>query len=197
MTEVEVFVLSEKALADVIDQVRPEQWQEMAPAWFPMGRSGPASLRTIVNYHAQDSAWVPDVLAGRTIDEVGDAHAGDLLGDQPAAAYRRYSAAAIAAAEELKDPASTVHLSYGDLPATEYLKHVTSFRGFRAYDTARWIGVSTELPADLVAGMWQLLAPEAETWRAMGVMGPAVPVPEDAPPQDRLLGLWGRDPAAL
>jgi len=40
------------------------------------------------------------------------------------------------------------------------------------------------------------LSPHAEEWRAIGVFGPAVNVPADAPLQDRLLGLTGRDPYA-
>jgi hypothetical protein len=31
--------------------------------------------------------------------------------------------------------------------------------------------------------------------RASGQFGPAVPVPDDAPVQDRLIGFIGRDPA--
>ena len=194
MNEVEVFVLSERALADVIDQVEDERWGDVAPSWFQASGKGQHSLRELVNYHAQDSAWVPDVLAGRTAAEVGAAHQGDLLGDSPAAAYRRLSDGAIAAAQGLSDPDRIVHLSYGDFPAREYLKHTTSFRGFRAYDFARWIGAPTQLPGALVEGMWELLVPEVEAWRSMGVYGPAVAVPADAPLQDRLLGLAGRDP---
>jgi uncharacterized protein (TIGR03086 family) len=196
MSEQDVFILAEQALADTIDEVGDSQWDEITPEWFQTGRQGDVSLREIVNYHAYDSAWVPDVLAGRTIDEVGDTYAGDLLGTQPKGRYRSYSEKAIGAARGLDDVDKTVHLSYGDFPAREYLKHITSFRGFRAYDIARWIGADTQLPDDLVQGMWDEFAPEVETWRQMGVFGPAIPVPDDAPLQDRLLGLVGRDPYA-
>jgi hypothetical protein len=192
MAERDVFILSEQALADVIDQIRPEQWNLPKPEWFATGGQGNATLRQIVNYHAYDSAWVPDVLAGKTIAEVGDAH--EHVKTDTDCDYRAYSEPAIAAAQALADPDVMVHLSYGDFPAREYMKHVTSFRGFRTHDLARWIGVSTHMPADLVQGMWDELAPEAEAWRAMGVYGPAVAVPADAPLQDRLLGLAGRDP---
>ncbi|HYM96084.1 MAG TPA: hypothetical protein VET26_02175 [Candidatus Sulfotelmatobacter sp.] len=195
MAERDVFILSERALADVIDQIRDDQWQLRRPEWFQTGSQGDASLRQIVNYHAYDSAWVPDVLAGKTMAEVGDTYEHvktDLDVD-----YRTYSDRAIAAAQAFNDPERTVHLSYGDWPAREYFKHITSFRGFRAYDIAKWIGVSTALPRDLVQGMWDVIAPEAEGWRQMGVYGPAIPVPDDAPLQDRLLGLAGRDPRPL
>ena len=171
-----------------------DQWEQLRPPWFQTGGQGDASLRQVVNYHAFDSAWVPDVLAGRTIAEVGDAH--DHVKTDPGCDYRAYSDAAVAAAESLDDLDKVVHLSYGDFPAREYLKHITSFRGFRAYDIARWIGVSTVLPPDLVQGMWDELVPEIDAWRAMGVYGEAVPVADGSTLQDRLLGLVGRDPRA-
>jgi uncharacterized protein (TIGR03086 family) len=192
MAERDVFILSEQALADVIDQIRSEQWDLSKPGWFATGGQGDATLRQIVNYHAYDSAWVPDVLAGKTMAEVGESH--EHIKTDADSAYRTHSDSAIAAARALEDPDRTVHLSYGDFPAREYLRHITSFRGFRTYDIARWIGASTALPPDLVKGMWDELAPDMEAWRAMGVYGPAVAVPESAPLQDRLLGLAGRDP---
>src|SRR5487761_1216573 len=112
VNEVEVYILSEQALADVIDQIEGIRWQELSPGWFQTGRAGTTSLREIVKYHAYDTAWVPDVLAGRTIEAVGTAHDGDLLGEHPGASYRRLSELAIAAARALEDPDRTVHLSY-------------------------------------------------------------------------------------
>jgi hypothetical protein len=187
-----VFILSERALADVIGQVRHDQWELRKPEWFQTGGQGDASLREIVSYHAYDSAWVPDVLSGKTIAEVGDVY--EHIKTDGDVDYRAFSAAAVAAALALDDPERVVHLSYGDFPAGEYFHHITSFRGFRAFDIARWIGASTQLPPDLVQGMWDELSPDMEAWRAMGVYGPAVAVPDGAPLQDRLLGLAGRDP---
>jgi uncharacterized protein (TIGR03086 family) len=194
VTEQDVFILSERALANVIDQIRNDQWDQMRPAWFQTGGQGDATLRQIVNYHAYDSAWVPDVLTGRTMAEVGDRYEG--LKTDPNVNYREWSDRAVAAAEALDNPDKIVHLSYGEFSAREYLKHVTSFRGFRAFDIARWIGADTRLPDRLVQGMWDEFVPEIEAWRAMGVFGPEIPVPEGASQQDRLLGLAGRDPSA-
>jgi hypothetical protein len=194
MSEVDLFIHSEQALADVIEKIRPEQLDSRKPEWFATGGQGDATLRQIVNYHAYDSAWVPDVLAGKTMAEVGETF--EHVKTDADCDYRVYSEAAIAAARDLADPDRIVHLSYGDFPAGVYLQHTSSFRGFRAYDIARWIGASTELPPQLVREMWDQLVPEMDAWRKLGVYGPAVDVPQDAPLQDRLLGLSGRDPAA-
>src|SRR6266702_3481531 len=68
------------ALCDVVDRIGDEQWAMGLPAWF---KANPAQkdldLRRIINYHAYDDAWVPDVLAGKTMAEVGSRHDGDLL----------------------------------------------------------------------------------------------------------------------
>ncbi len=137
---------------------------------------------------------MPDVLAGRTIEEVGDKYDGDLLGDHPKLNFASIVETAVLAVRAFDEPDRTVHLSYGDWPAREYLKHITSFRGLRTYDIAKLIGADTTLPPDLVQGLWDEIAPSAEEWRKLGVYGPAVAVAEDAPLQDRLLGLTGRRP---
>jgi hypothetical protein len=56
------------------------------------------------------------------------------------------------------------------------------------------IGVDFDMQDELVQGLWDEISPNAEEWRAIGVFGKAVPVPDDAPLLDRVLGLTGRDP---
>jgi hypothetical protein len=189
----QVFILADRALENVVKQIKPEQWDLKVPDDMSPRQPG-STLRQIVNYHAYDEAFVPETLAGKTIAEVGDKYDGDLLGDDPAAGFSRIVDATVAVVEKFTDFDKNVHLSYGDFPAGEYLKHITSFRGFRAYDIAKFIGAGTKLPDDLVQGMWDEFAPEIEQWRAMGVFGPAVQVPETADLQSRLLGLAGRNP---
>jgi uncharacterized protein (TIGR03086 family) len=193
VTEQDVFILADETLKRVVDQIRDDQWDVVVPAEMTPRLPG-STLRTVVNYHAYDDAWVPDVLAGRTIEEVGDTWKGDLLGDHPKLNFASIVETAVLAVRRFGDLERAVHLTYGDYPAREYLKHITSFRGLRSYDIARFIGADTRLPDDLVQGLWDEIAPDAEEWRRIGVYGPAVEVPEDAPLQDRLLGLTGRRP---
>ena len=192
MTEQEVFILADEALLRVVEQIRDDQWDMVVPEG--MTRQPGATLRDIVNYHAYDEAWVPDTLAGKTIEEVGGAHDGDLLGDDPKASYAGIVATAVDAVRAFTDLDKTVHLSYGDWSARDYLQHITYFRGSRVYDIAKLIGADTTMPPDLVQGLWEQLEPNAEEWRKLGVLRPAVEVPADAPLQDRWLGLTGRDP---
>lgn len=196
MNDRDVFVLADRALAAVVAQVREEQWDLLVPPWFPRSDTGERpNLRRIVGYHAYEDAFVPDMLAGLTMAEVGDRHDHLRDGADPAGVFPGLVDAACAAVQALEDPGRTVHCSFGDFTAQEYLWQVTSFRGLRAHDIAVVVGVDATLPADLVTGLLGQLTPVVEDWRALGVFPAAVEVPADAPPQDRLLAMTGRDPA--
>lgn len=190
------FVLADRALDSVVGQIGDDQWDMEMPASFAMRTpNGSITLREIIGYHAYDDAWVPDMLTGRTMAEIGiDAYKGDLLGEEPKAAFTAIVEKAVAAVGAFDDPELTVHCSFGDFTAQHYLWQVTSFRGLRAHDLAKVIGVDPTLPPALVQGLWDMLSPVADEWRMYGVFGAAVPVPDDAPLQDRLIGLTGRDP---
>jgi uncharacterized protein (TIGR03086 family) len=196
MTEPEVFVLADQALNRVVAQIKPEQWAQPVPEDF--SRRDPSkrpSLREVVNYHAYEDAWVPDMLAGRTMDEVGkEKYKGDLLGDDPVGNFGKLVERACAAARAVTDLERPVHTSFGDFPTRGYLWQTNMFRGLRTHDIARAIGVDPRLPADLVQGLWDEVTPNAEEWRKIGVLPAAIPVPADAPLLDRLLGLTGRRP---
>ena len=195
MSEQELFILADHSLGAVVDQISDAQWTMKMPDWFQRGKSQTApTLRDTINYHAYDDAWVPDVLAGLTVDQVGTKYDGDLLGDDPKASFAGYVRAAVDAVRQLSEPGVTVHLSYGDFPARVYLQHISYFRGLRVHDIAKVIGAETTMPPPLVQGLWDMLVPQIDQWRAMGVFGPSVPVSTSAPLQDRLLGLTGRQP---
>jgi len=196
MDERDVFVLADRELLRVVGAIQDEQWGMQLPEWFPRSATQPdITLREVIDYHAYDDAWVPDMLAGKSMDEVGNTQFdGDLLGGDVKRSFARLVDTACAAALALDDLDRTVHTSFGDCPAREYLWQVSSFRGLRAHDIAKLLGVETALPEALVEGLWDEIAPHAEEWRAIGVYGPAVAVPADAPLQDRLLALTGREP---
>ncbi len=178
----------------MVQQIGDDQWERVVPAQLTPRQPG-STLRQVINYHAYDDAWVPDVLAGMTKEQVGDKHDGDLLGANPRAGFAAIVETAVSAVRGFHDLDKIVHLSYGDYPAGEYLRHITCFRGLRVYDLAAFIGADRSLPEGLVRGLWEQIEPVADEWRKLGVFGPAVQVPADASLQDRLLGLTGRRPA--
>jgi len=196
MTEPEVFVLANRTLAAVVAQIGDDQWDMPMPPSFARRDTGRVpTLREIIGDHAYDDAWVPDMLASRTMAEVGEqAFKGDLLGADPKGAFAAIVDRACLAAAGFTDLGRTVHCSFGDFTAQQYFWQINMFRGMRAYDLTRVTGADAAMPADLVQGLWDEISPQAERWRQIGVFPAAVPVPADAPLLDRLLGLTGREP---
>ena len=80
MAELDVFQLADRALARFVARIASHQWEMILLATFTTrARPEPPSSRTLINYHAFDDAWVPDMLAGLTMDEAGsDKFDGDL-----------------------------------------------------------------------------------------------------------------------
>ena len=189
MTTKDLFLMSDAALRDVIDQLTAEQLALPVPASWS---SKPvADLRGILGQHARDEAWVPDVLSGRTIDEVGTDYDGDLLGDDPIASYDRLNDAATAAVNETADLEGTAHLSYGDYPISVFFEHTSYYRAFQAVAIAKLVGRDFHLSSALVDALWQSVEPQVAQLREWHVFGPEVAVPEGSDKETRLLGLTG------
>ncbi len=194
MSLADVFESADVALRDVVGRIGPEQWEMETPRGLRF-RKHDRTLLDLVRHFAYDEIWVPDTLAGKTVEEVGDKYDGDLLGDDVKGSFARIVATGVAAVRRFDDFDRVVHLSYGDYPAQVYLEHITIFRGFGTFDIAKLIGADTALPEDLVRGLWDIIEPQAEELRELGVFGPKVVVKDDAPLRDRLMGLSGREPA--
>lgn len=196
MRDQDVFIGADRAFVAVARQITGEQWdQPVLPAQPP--DSEPRSVRALVNGVAFEDAWVPEMLTGRSMADVGeDSWAGDLLGADPSQRVSELADGACEAAAALEDAdlERTAHCSFGDFPAREYLWQTTSFHALVAWDLAQLLGLDNPLSDDLVAGLLAQLEPVADEWRQWGVFPPRIEVPQDASPLDRLLGATGREP---
>ena len=184
-----MFLQADAALRSVIDRITPAQLDLPAPAAWSNTEN--PTLRDILASHAEDEAWLPAVLGGRTIEEVGDTYQGELLGDDPIGNYNRINEATTMVVMADLDPDKVVHLSYGDYPLAEALQHTALYRAFQAWSIARHIGLDYSLPDELVENLWEQIAPDIELWRGFGVFPPEVPVPEGANREVQLLGKAG------
>ncbi|MDH3302910.1 MAG: maleylpyruvate isomerase family mycothiol-dependent enzyme [Acidimicrobiia bacterium] len=63
-----------------------------------------------------------------------------------------------------------------------------------AWDLGQAVGLEAHTNQDLAESSLEIIGANAETLRAMSLMGPEVQVPADADPMTRLLGLTGRNP---
>ncbi|HEY0816057.1 MAG TPA: hypothetical protein VGE11_22510 [Pseudonocardia sp.] len=196
--EAELFVMAETMLLEVLGRVRPEHRNLAVPSVFDVpGGAEPAPIREVMAHYARDDAWVPDMLAGSTTDEVGpDKYDGDLLGSDPRVALTRIVEAACAAARTVTEPDATVHCSFGDGTASDYLWRLSIARCFLAHDVAMALGSrACPLPEDLAKGMYEGTAPTADHWRSVGLFRTPLPWPEGHVSwRDQFLLLAGRDP---
>jgi hypothetical protein len=154
--EAEIFVLADETAVRVYGQIREDHWDTKHPPLFDMpGADQPVALRQAINHFAYDDSWVPDMLAGRTMDEVGrDRFDGDLLGGDPRGSLERICAAACDAARRVTNRESIVHCSYGDVPTWDYFWQLNVARTIGAHDVAKHIGVDDAISEELARGMW-------------------------------------------
>ena len=196
--EAELFVKAESMLLEVLGRVRPEHRNIVVPPLFDMpGVDQPAPIRELMTHYARDDAWVPDMLAGSTIDEVGpDKYDGDLIGSDAHASLGRIVEAASAAARAVTDPDATVHCSFGDVTAADYLWQLNIARCFLAHEIAMALGSrACPLPEDLAKGMYDGTSPNAEQWRSVGVFRAPLPYPDGHVSwRDQFLLTAGHDP---
>jgi uncharacterized protein (TIGR03086 family) len=88
----------------------------------------------------------------------------------------------------------TTHLSFGDIPGREYVMQLFADHLIHGWDLARAIGADETLPPELVEACAAWFAGVEGMYRGAGVIASRVPVADGAPPQDRLLAAFGRDP---
>ncbi|CAN5587316.1 hypothetical protein BH09ACT4_BH09ACT4_14050 [soil metagenome] len=191
MKQLDLFLASDSALRSVIDRLTRADLERAAPADW--SRKPDQTVRDTVAAHARDEAWIPDLVAGRTMDEVGESWNGDLLGDDPIGSYDRINDAATAATRAELDPDQVAHLSYGDFPLSEGLIHMSLYRAFQAWSIAKFVGQPFHFAPHLLELMHEIVMPRADDWRAIHVFSPAIEPPAGADAETLLLceaGYW-------
>ncbi len=148
-------------------------------------------VRALVNHVAGEDLWTVPLLEGSTIEEVGDRFDGDVLGDAPVAAGHAASEAAVAAVHDLLPQRETVHLSYGEEKAEEYVWQLAADHLIHGWDLGAATGGQTTMPDDLVAALADWFATREEMYRGAGAVGPQAPLTGD--PQADLLARFGRE----
>lgn len=149
-------------------------------------------VRALLNHVVSGNLWVAPLVEGRTIEEVGDRYDGDVLGDDPAAAYDASAESAGAAFHRPGALDAPVAVSYGPVPGRVYAGHRFLDVLIHGWDVAKATGQDTALDPELVEACWELTQREADMVRGSGMFGDDLPVPHDAPLQARLLAFLGR-----
>lgn len=160
-------------------------------AWDAQSPCEKWSVRDVVNHLAGEQLWVPHLLAGETVEDVGDRYDGNVLGTDPVAAWAAASERAVAAWRQLGDVDRIVHLSFGDVPAHVYAWQMIIDLTVHAWDVARGAGVDEHLDQALVRKVLAHAETQRESFASSGMFAPPTDRPGDDP-QDRLLALTGR-----
>jgi len=164
-----------------------DQWSDDTPCedW---------DVRELVNHIVSGNWWAGELATGKTIEEVGDRLDGDVLGDDPTAAYK---ASAEVADRAFKAPGAMeapCAVSYGPVPGEVYAGHRLIDVLVHGWDVAEATGQDTTLDPDLAEACLEVIEPQKDLLLGSGMFGEDHDVPEDADAQTRLLRLLGRTP---
>jgi uncharacterized protein (TIGR03086 family) len=162
-----------------------------------------ARLATVTDWSAPtpDAEWDVGALVRHVIDEQRavpfllageDKPAGTALDADLTVEWELASSGALEAWRSVP-PDTTVRVSGDVITAEDYLVEQVADVTIHTWDLARATGSDDSLDPDLVAAAWTIFAPQKDTLQLSGLYAPAVPLPDDAPLQSRLLALTGRD----
>jgi uncharacterized protein (TIGR03086 family) len=117
------------------------------------------------------------------------------VGPDPAAQYNAARQATIAAYSP-EVLAGSVQTPFGTMPAAQFLGIAICDQLIHGWDLARGTHQDSAMPANLAAAAWQMLGGRiSDANRGPGKnFRAAIPVPEDASTQDKLLAYSGRQP---
>ncbi|MFP3907059.1 MAG: TIGR03086 family metal-binding protein [Acidimicrobiales bacterium] len=184
---VEMFDRSTARFGDHVRAVADHQWAAPTPCeeW---------DVRALVNHVVGEQLWAPHLIEGSTMEEVGDRYDGDLLGDDPVAAWDAAVGPSVAAFAQPGALDRTVHLSYGDEACSEYLLQMLTDAAVHGWDLARAIGTDATIDDDIASHLLGVWTEREALLRGSGVFAEPVPVADDADATDRLVALLGRRP---
>jgi len=150
------------------------------------------SVRELTNHIVAGNLWAARLGAGETIEQVGDAFEGDVLGSDPRAAYDASVEPAAGVFERPGALEAPCAVSYGPVPGEVYAGHRFLDVLVHGWDLAVATGQDTRLPLDLVAAAWDVITPQLDLLRASGMFGEDRATAADADLQTRLLHALGR-----
>jgi uncharacterized protein (TIGR03086 family) len=174
-----------EATGNIVRGVRADRWHAATPCagW---------DARALVNHLVAGSLWAAELAAGGTIEGVGARLDGDLLGDDPAAAYERSAAAAAAVFARPGALDAPCAVSYGPVPGSVYAGHRFVDVLVHGWDLAVATGQDYALDPGLMAACQRIVEPQLDAFRGAGALGPPVAVRAGASAQTRFLALLGR-----
>jgi uncharacterized protein (TIGR03086 family) len=165
--------------------VKADQWSAPTPCseW---------DARHLLNHVVAGNFWVGELTAGKSIADVGDRLDGDVLGDDPLAAF---DASAKVAADAFRAPGAMeamVGVSYGPVPGEIYAGHRFIDVLIHGWDLAAATRQRSALDPELVEACIAVVEPQADLLAGSGMFDADVSAPGGADRQTQLLAMLGR-----
>jgi uncharacterized protein (TIGR03086 family) len=135
--------------------------------------------------------WFPAFLSGGGVE----LPPGPSVDDDPVGAWRAYADAVQSLLDGPEADRPFTHPRAGSHALDQAIDmFYTSDVFMHTWDLARATGQDDRLDPDLCTQLLEGMTQMEDLIRSSGQYGPAVPVPEDAPVQVRMIGFIGRDP---
>lgn len=150
----------------------------------------------MLNHMVGQNLFFAKAARGEPADGPGASGSTDLFGDDPGATCRQATAAAREAFSHQEALDRTISVPAGEMTGAQFWSVIYTEALIHGWDLAWSTGQDATFDAGIAAAAYEALSPVADGQRQLGFYGPEVPVPADAPIQDRLLGLVGRSPSA-
>ncbi len=197
LLESELFVMAAQMTDEVLGRVGREHHHIAIPPWSTTpGVMAAKSIWQLMNAAAEDDARVPVLLAGGRVEP--DAEPADVVDDDLCARSAAASGVAIESVRRVVDGDAVVHTPDGDLSTRDFLARATVTRSLLAHYVAAYLGsTACPLPEELARPLWELTAPDAGRWRALGFFGEPMPLPDHVSWRDRFLLTAGHPPHPL
>ncbi|HLG73172.1 MAG TPA: TIGR03086 family metal-binding protein [Chloroflexota bacterium] len=172
-----------------VSGILPGQWQNAC--------NSEGDVRGLVNHLVNGQLWAVELLHGKNGAEPIAELEGDLLGDDPLAAYDAACAAAQAAWEEPGAVTRTCTTSHGEVPAAMFGSMRVLDVFVHGWDLAVATGQDDTLDEGLAAAVYAEWLPREGMIRHSGMFAEPPQVVPDAGVQTKLLALLGRARATL
>lgn len=175
------------AVTDLVERIPADAWDRQSPCedW---------TVRDVLNHLTSEHLWAPRLLGGETVEQVGDAYDGDVLGDDPVEAWRSAQTRSVLAFGAVEDDDQEVSVSSGRIPVREYASQMLVDLTVHAWDLARGAGVPVTLVPEAVDACLGYANRVTSGGGVEGIFG--APVSTSSRDRgDQLVALLGRDPA--
>lgn len=151
-------------------------------------------VRTLLGHLTAEHLWAPRLLAGETLADVGDDYEGDVLGDDPPAAWEEAITRSLLAWAEVDDEEVEIEMSFGAATRHEYAQQMLVDLVVHGWDLAAATGQPYDPAPEAVQEVLAYERPRLAGGEGMeGVFGAAVDTPSQDP-LDQVVALTGRNP---